>query len=105
MLDEVWRFLANAPPGLRKDGHNVMLYLDDAPTVEVGVQVDRTFERKGAVVHPASPDGRVATAKHTGPIDRLGDTHDVVCAWCAANGHRLTRVQGRFRIDLPSPYD
>lgn len=32
MLDEVWRFLrSDAPEGVYKQGHNVMLYKDDVP--------------------------------------------------------------------------
>ena len=102
MLDEVWRFLGNAPPGVRKDGHNVMLYKDDLPTVEVGVQVNVSFESSGSVVPSALPGGRVATAKHIGPIDKLGDTHDAVCEWCTANGHQMTRVRWEVYSD-PSP--
>src|SRR6202011_1731232 len=43
MLDKVWAFLREAPQGVRKDGHNVMLYRDDIPDVEVGVQVSGPF--------------------------------------------------------------
>jgi hypothetical protein len=40
ILDKVWGFLrGGAPAGLYRHGHNVMLYLDDVPNVEVGVQV------------------------------------------------------------------
>jgi len=40
MLDKVWSFLrGGAPAGLYKQGHNIMLYKDDVPNVEVGVQV------------------------------------------------------------------
>ena len=51
MLDQVWGFLrGDAPEGLYKQGHNVFLYLDDVPHVEVGVQVSRSFESAGRVV-------------------------------------------------------
>jgi effector-binding domain-containing protein len=102
MLDEVWRFLADAPPGLRRDGHNVMLYEDDVPTVEVGVQVSATFEPDGVVVSSVLAGGLVATARHTGGIDRLGETHDAVCAWCAERGHPLSRVRWEIYGD-PDP--
>ena len=69
MLDQVWRFLREAPGDLSKDGHNVMLYEDDRPTVEVGVQVNGSFEPHGSVVPSMLPGGLVATATHTGPID------------------------------------
>src|SRR5438876_10048103 len=82
MLDKVWSFLSNAPAGLYKDGHNVMLYKDDLPSVEIGVQVNRPFKGSGDILSSSLPGGRVATARHT---DRIGDTHYAVCAWCAAN--------------------
>jgi hypothetical protein len=45
MLDKVWSFLrGDAPPGLWTQGHNIMLYKDGVPNVEVRVQVS------GAVV-------------------------------------------------------
>src|SRR5579863_735090 len=51
MLDKVWGFLrGGAPEGLYKQGHNVMLYKDDVPNVEVGVQVSGSFDRAGDVV-------------------------------------------------------
>ena len=93
MLDQVWRFLRDAPGDLSKDGHNVMLYEDDLPTVEVGVQVNGPFEPHGPVVPSILRGGLVATATHTGPIGRLGETHDSVCAWCAQHGYEITRVR------------
>ncbi|NUR59874.1 MAG: GyrI-like domain-containing protein [Catenulispora sp.] len=90
MLDEVWRFLrGQAPEGLYKQGHNVMLYLDDVPTVEVGVQVSGPFEAVGNVVASTLPGGLVATATHAGPISRLGDTYRAVRQWATAQGHLL----------------
>src|SRR5512135_1202257 len=45
MLDEVWSFLRGiAAEGLYKQGHNIMLYKDDIPNVEVGVQVSGVFD-------------------------------------------------------------
>jgi effector-binding domain-containing protein len=90
MLDQVWGFLrGGAPQGLYTDGHNVMLYLDDVPHVEVGVQVTRSFAAAGQVVPSTLPGGLVATATHTGPIAGLGGTHDAVRQWSKANGYRL----------------
>ena len=90
MLDQVWTFLRMAPPGLYKDGHNVMLYKDNVPNVEVGVQVNRAFEASGDVRASSLPGGTAATARHTGPMDNIGDTHKAVRTWCAAHGYRLT---------------
>ena len=102
MLDEVWRFLADAPSDLRKDGHNIMLYADDAPSVEVGVQVSGTFDPRGHVVPSALPGGLVATATHTGAIDHINDTHDSVVTWCRKQGYPLTRVRWEIYGD-PDP--
>jgi hypothetical protein len=45
MPDEVWSFLrGGAPAGLYQQGHNIMLYKDDVPNVEVGVQVSGSFD-------------------------------------------------------------
>jgi effector-binding domain-containing protein len=90
MLDQVWSFLrGDAPEGLYTQGHNVMLYKDDVPNVEVGVQVSRSFDPTGHVIASALPGGLVATATHTGPIAQIGDTHQAVREWGTANGYRL----------------
>ena len=90
MLDKVWSFLrGGAPAGLYTQGHNIMLYKDDVPNVEVGVQVSGSFDPAGHVVPSTLPGGLVATAMHTGPIAKIGDTHQAVCEWSKANGYRL----------------
>jgi effector-binding domain-containing protein len=89
MLDQVWSYLRGAAPeGLYEQGHNVMLYKDGVPNVEVGVQVSRSFEPAGHVVASALPGGLVATATHTGPIAQIADAHRAVRDWIGANGHR-----------------
>jgi effector-binding domain-containing protein len=90
MLDAVWSFLrGDAPQGLYQQGHNVMLYNDDVPNVEVGVQVSGSFDPVGQVVASALPGGLVATATHTGAMAKIGDTHHAVCEWSKANGYQL----------------
>lgn len=89
MLDQVWSFLrGSAPEGLWRHGHNIMLYKDDAPNVEVGVQVTGSFDPRGPVVPSSLPGGLVAAATHYGPVARIGETHDAVRGWAKANGHR-----------------
>ena len=96
MLDEVWSFLrGSAPDGLYKQGHNIMLYKDDVPNVEVGVQVSGSFDPACHVVASALPGGLVAAATHTGPIARIGDTHQAVCEWSKANGYGWPALAGR----------
>jgi effector-binding domain-containing protein len=90
MLDQVWTFLrGDAPEGLYQHGHNIMLYQDDVPHVEVGVQVTGPFAPAGQVVPSTLPAGLAATATHTGPIAKIGDTHQAVRDWSQANGYRL----------------
>src|SRR5580700_1002013 len=73
MLDKVWTFIrGDAPAGLYRQGHNVMLYKDDVPNVEVGVEVSGSFAPTGEVVASALTGGLVATATHTGQIARIG---------------------------------
>ncbi len=72
MLDEVWEFLlTDAAEGIYARGHNIMLYKDDVPNVEVGVQVTSSFPPAGHVVASMLPGGLAAIATHT-----VGDRHD-----------------------------
>jgi effector-binding domain-containing protein len=95
LLDEVWAFLG-ATPGLRTDGHNVMLYRNDVPDpefmVEVGVQVTRSFEAAGRVVPSTLPAAEVATTVHGGTPAEIGAAHDAVRAWCSAQHRKMTGV-------------
>jgi effector-binding domain-containing protein len=72
-----------------------MLYLDDAPQVEIGVQVPASaaLPEGTSVVRSALPGGRVAEALHVGPASGLASTHAAVRAWCEAEGLALTGVR------------
>jgi effector-binding domain-containing protein len=88
-LDLVWEFLRQHP-GLRTDGHNVFLYhhpanMESPMDVDFGVEVTRSFERAGEVFSIETPAGKVASALHIGPYQRLGETHAAIHAWAAAN--------------------
>jgi effector-binding domain-containing protein len=90
MLGEVWSFLRGNPPeGLYSGGHNIMLYKDDVPNVEVGVQVSGSFAAVGHVAASSLPGGLVATATHDGPIADIGETHRAVREWSTANGYKI----------------
>lgn len=86
-------------------GRNVMLYLDDVPHVEVGVELDQPVELHGRLVRSALPAGPVATTRHVGPYAGLGDAHDAVIRWCEAQGYTLTKVRwevyGHGDVDPP----
>ncbi len=87
--DEVWAFLRDG--GAKVDGHNIMLYKDETPNVEVGVQVAGPFAPKGRVVPSVLPAAEVAMTVHRGPYDKLGDAHEAVLKWCAEHGRAVTR--------------
>jgi effector-binding domain-containing protein len=105
MLDEVWTFL-RAVPGLRTEGHNVMLYRRGIPgvevAVEIGVQVTGSFEPVGRVVPSTLPAAETATTVHTGTPAELGAAYDAVHAWCAAQCRELTGVSWEVYGD-PDP--
>ena len=91
LLDEV--YVAVRAGHVEQAGHNVMLYEDDVPHVEVGVQVAGPFEPQGRVVPSELPAGRVVATVHRGPYDRLGEAHDAVHRWAMAHDLTLSRVR------------
>jgi effector-binding domain-containing protein len=95
LLDDVWAFLATRPD-LRADGHNVILYRNNVPevevAVEVGVQVTGSFEAVGRVVPSALPAAEVAVTVHEGTPAQIGAAHSAVRAWCSVQRRALTGV-------------
>jgi effector-binding domain-containing protein len=89
LLDEVW---AHVRATEQRVGRNVMLYLDDVPNVEVGVELAGPFAPSERVVLSALPAGRAATTVVRGApsVEGIAAGHDAVVAWCRANGHALT---------------
>jgi effector-binding domain-containing protein len=90
LLDEVWAHVRGA--GVRA-GRNMMLYLDDVPTVEVGVELEGALTTpSGRIVASALPEGRAATTAARGAPSRqrLDAAHAAVVEWSRANGHELT---------------
>jgi len=94
LLDEVYAFLKTSD--VSQTGHNVMLYKDDVPNVEVGVEVAQSFSSPGPVVSSALPAGEVAMVVHRGRYERLGSSHQAVIDWCASNGRE--RAGPRWEI-------
>jgi effector-binding domain-containing protein len=105
LLDEVWAFLRDRP-GLRTDGHNVMLYRRDLPgvevAVEIGVQVTEAFQISGRVVPSTLPAAETATTVHTGPPAEIGAAHAAVRAWCSAQRRDVTGASWEIYGD-PDP--
>ena len=101
LLDEVYAFVRGG--GTTQTGHNIMLYRDDVPNVEVGVQVAGPFAASGRVIPSELPAGRVATTVHRGAYDGLAAAHAAVHAWCVAHEHSLTgtrwEIYGDWRDD------
>jgi effector-binding domain-containing protein len=90
MLDQVWSFLrSSAADGLWTHGHNVMLYKDDVPNVEIGVLVNGEFAGEGDVVASQLPGGEVVRGLYRGDWARLGEGHDAVQRFAAEQGLEL----------------
>ena len=95
LLDEVWALLRSTP-GLRTDGHNVMVYRNNVPgvelAVEVGVQVTGSFDPRGRVVPSLLPATEVVATIHSGPVTEIGDAYDAIENYCKAEHRRLSGV-------------
>ena len=91
----VWRTLLDqVHAGVRwegsgRKGRNVMLYLDDLPHVEVGVELDQPATFEPPIVRSVLPGGAVATTVHRGGYDRLGAAHDRLASSVRGQGHKL----------------
>jgi hypothetical protein len=95
LLGEVWEILRAAGAAT---GRNVMLYKDDRPAVEVGVELLGAFEPAGRVTLSSLPGGTAATTTDPGPPtqDSLRAAHHAVADFCSAAGH--TRSGPRWEI-------
>jgi effector-binding domain-containing protein len=106
---ELWRPLLDQVYACVRDRHgtrqgsNVMLYLDDTPHVEVGVEPIAPCPLDPPVRASTLPAGEVAVAVHRGPYGNLGAAHRAVLGWCAAAGRRPAgprwEVYGDWRED------
>lgn len=86
LLDEVWACLRAG--GIQRGCRNVMLYIDDVPQVEVGVELVQPCPLTGRVVRSALPAGEAAMTVHWGPYAELGAAHGAVLDWCEQHGRR-----------------
>ncbi len=94
LLSEVWA-TARASAEIEPN-RNVMLYLDDVPNVEIGVEVATPFAAIGRVVPSSLPAGRVATTMHRGAYEEIGLAHRAIIDWCDRRG--LQRTGARWEI-------
>jgi len=94
LLDAVYGVVRSRPElspasGPGPQWKNVMLYKDDAPSVEVGVLVGASFEPEGEVVPSRLPGGEVVMTMHRGDYAGLGDAHAAVRRFAAERGLAL----------------
>jgi effector-binding domain-containing protein len=94
LLDQVWAAVRSTDQ--IAPGRNVMLYKDDVPNVEVGVEVAEPFLDMGRVVSSTLPTGRAAMTLHHGSYANLGAAHHAVIDWC--DRHGLQRIGPRWEI-------
>jgi effector-binding domain-containing protein len=99
LLDEVWTCLHAG--GTTRGCRNIMLYWDDTPRVEVGVELLVPCPLTGRVVASALPTGQVAMTTHYGPYAGLAAAHQAVSDWCAAEGRQRTGT----RWEVYGPHD
>jgi effector-binding domain-containing protein len=86
LLDEVWACLHAG--GVYRGCRNVMLYRDDVPHVEVGVELLVPCPLTGRVVASTLPGGQVAMTVHRGGYAGLGEAHQAVLDWCTTQGRQ-----------------
>jgi len=84
LLDEGWACLHAG--GIYRGCRIIMLYWDDVPHVEVGVELLVPCPLTGRVVASALPAGQVAMTVHRGPYTGLEAAHRAVLDWCVAQG-------------------
>jgi len=87
LLDEVWACLRAG--GVERGCRNIMLYLDDTPHVEVGVELLVPCPLTGRVVASALPAGEVVMAVHRGSYAGLGEAHQAIHDWSRTQGRNL----------------
>jgi effector-binding domain-containing protein len=95
LLAEVWEAVRAAGVDA---GRNVMLYTDDRPAVEVGVELRGPLEPSGRLTSSSLPAGLAATTTDHGPPTResLRAAHHAIADFCERNGRR--RAGPRWEI-------
>jgi effector-binding domain-containing protein len=94
LLSEIWGSVRGNEE--IRPGRNVMLYLDDAVHVEVGVEAAGPFEPVGRISPSVLPGGRVVMARLVGSYDEIGSAHRAVVDACVQRG--LERLGPRWEI-------
>jgi effector-binding domain-containing protein len=87
LLDEVWTCLRAG--GIQRGCRNIMLYWDDTPHVEVGVELPVPCPLTGRVAASALPAGQVAMTVHRGSYAGLAEAHESIHDWGREQGRKL----------------
>jgi effector-binding domain-containing protein len=87
LSEEVWACLRAS--GITRGCRNIMLYLDDTPSVEVGVELLVPCALTGRVVASALPAGQVAMTTYYGPYAGLGEAHQAIHDWSREGERKL----------------
>lgn len=66
-----------------------MLYKDDVPHVEIGVELIAQCVLDDPVIRSALPAGEAAMTVHRSPYQGLGAAHEAVRRWCTAEEPNL----------------
>ncbi len=105
LLDAVWALLRSTP-GLRTDGHNVMLYRHgprEARSRSRSRSASKSPDRSGPngrVVPSILPATEAAVTLHVRNPTGIGAAHAAVRAWCSAQRRELTGVSCEIYGDL-----
>jgi effector-binding domain-containing protein len=91
LSDEVWACL-NAN-GIYRGCRAIMLYIDNVPHVEVGVELLMPCKLTGRVIASSLPAGQVAMITHWGHYSELGEAYRAVIDWCAEQGKQRTSTR------------
>jgi effector-binding domain-containing protein len=75
-----------------KGGRHIAVYLDTVFNLEVGVELTAPIAALGEVILSSLPAGEVATTTHFGPYQLLGNAHEAIQQWCAANGREPNQL-------------
>jgi effector-binding domain-containing protein len=76
---------------VKQVGQNIALYRH-GKEMEVGVEVDRSFEPAAGVRPSELPAGRVATATHTTGYADMRRTYDAIAVFCRKRGLETTGI-------------
>jgi hypothetical protein len=74
-------------------GRHVAVYWDNVYNLEIGVELESPLPSGdyGEVIPSSLPASDVATTTHLGPYHLLGDAHEAIHQWCAAQGREPVR--------------